>query len=158
MLNLIWIGFIVIGFVAALAQALQGDVEVFSRVLSGLFDSAKTVHIRRPSVLRSRPLSPAIPGRVCCPGRGKRFDCAHHLRPRPHKARPRSRTPNLPYKPTALQPRYHDCHVSAALPPDGRVLRPTAQPAQRFSREEPRASSRLAPRPHVAGSAPHRAS
>ena len=42
MLNLIWISFIVVGFIAALAQALQGDVEIFSRVLSGLFDSAKT--------------------------------------------------------------------------------------------------------------------
>ncbi len=42
MLNLIWIGFIVVGFVAALVQALQGDVEIFSRVLTGLFDSAKT--------------------------------------------------------------------------------------------------------------------
>ena len=42
MLNLIWIGFILVGFVAALVQALQGDVEIFSRVLSGLFDSAKT--------------------------------------------------------------------------------------------------------------------
>ena len=42
MLNLLWIGFIVVGFVAALVQALQGDVEIFSRVLTGLFDSAKT--------------------------------------------------------------------------------------------------------------------
>ena len=42
MLNLIWIAFILVGFVAALAQALQGDLEIFSRVLTGLFDSAKT--------------------------------------------------------------------------------------------------------------------
>ncbi len=42
MLNLIWIAFILVGFIAAVAQALQGDVEIFSRVLSGLFDSAKT--------------------------------------------------------------------------------------------------------------------
>ena len=42
MLNLIWIAFILVGFVAALVQALQGDLEIFSRVLTGLFDSAKT--------------------------------------------------------------------------------------------------------------------
>ena len=42
MLNLIWIAFILVGFLAALAQALQGDLEVFSRVLTGLFDTAKT--------------------------------------------------------------------------------------------------------------------
>ena len=42
MLNFIWIAFILVGFVAALAQALQGDLEIFSRVLTGLFDSAKT--------------------------------------------------------------------------------------------------------------------
>ena len=42
MLNLIWIAFILVGFVAALVQALQGDLDVFSRVLTGLFDSAKT--------------------------------------------------------------------------------------------------------------------
>ncbi len=42
MLNFIWIAFILVGFVAALAQALQGDLEIFSRVLTGLFDTAKT--------------------------------------------------------------------------------------------------------------------
>ena len=42
MLNLIWVAFILVGFLAALTQALQGDLEIFSRVLSGLFDSAKT--------------------------------------------------------------------------------------------------------------------
>ena len=42
MLNRIWTAFIVVGFLAALAQSLQGDLEVFSRVLTGLFDSAKT--------------------------------------------------------------------------------------------------------------------
>jgi len=42
MLNLIWIAFILVGFLAALVQALQGDLEIFSRVLTGLFDSAKT--------------------------------------------------------------------------------------------------------------------
>ena len=42
MLNRIWVAFIITGFGAALAQALQGDLDVFSRVLAGLFDSAKT--------------------------------------------------------------------------------------------------------------------
>ncbi|MFT3848950.1 MAG: nucleoside recognition domain-containing protein [Propionivibrio sp.] len=42
MLNFIWIAFILVGFLAALVQALQGDLEVFSRVLTGLFDSART--------------------------------------------------------------------------------------------------------------------
>lgn len=40
MLNIIWTGFFLVGFVAALLQALQGDVEIFSRV--GSFDTAKT--------------------------------------------------------------------------------------------------------------------
>lgn len=42
MLNIIWTGFFLVGFVAALFQALQGDVDIFSRVLTGLFDTAKT--------------------------------------------------------------------------------------------------------------------
>ena len=42
MLNFIWIAFILVGILAALAQALQGDLDIFSRVLTGLFDSAKT--------------------------------------------------------------------------------------------------------------------
>lgn len=42
MLNLIWIAFILVGFLAALVQALQGDLDIFSRVLTGLFDTAKT--------------------------------------------------------------------------------------------------------------------
>ena len=42
MLNLIWVAFILVGFVAALVQALQGDLDIFARVLNGLFDSAKT--------------------------------------------------------------------------------------------------------------------
>ncbi len=42
MLNIIWTGFFLVGFVAALLQALQGDVDIFSRVLTGLFDTAKT--------------------------------------------------------------------------------------------------------------------
>ena len=42
MLNRVWISFILVGFAAALLQLLQGDLEVFSRILTGLFDSAKT--------------------------------------------------------------------------------------------------------------------
>ncbi len=42
MLNLIWIAFFLVGFLAALAQALQGDLDVFTRVLTGLFDTART--------------------------------------------------------------------------------------------------------------------
>jgi len=42
MLNVIWTAFFLVGFVAALIQALQGDVDIFSRVLTGLFDTAKT--------------------------------------------------------------------------------------------------------------------
>jgi spore maturation protein SpmA len=42
LLNRVWISFILIGFAAALVQLLQGDLEVFGRMLNGLFDSAKT--------------------------------------------------------------------------------------------------------------------
>lgn len=42
MLNRIWVAFILLGFAAAVVQALQGDPAVFSRVLTGLFDTAKT--------------------------------------------------------------------------------------------------------------------
>ncbi len=42
MLNRIWVAFILVGFVAALAQLLQGDLDIFTRVLNGLFDTAKT--------------------------------------------------------------------------------------------------------------------
>lgn len=42
MLNLIWVSFILVGFLAALFQLLQGDMGIFSRVLVGLFDAAKT--------------------------------------------------------------------------------------------------------------------
>ena len=42
MLNLIWITFFLVGFLAALVQLLQGDLAIFSRVLTGLFDTAKT--------------------------------------------------------------------------------------------------------------------
>lgn len=42
MLNRIWVGFILVGFLAALVQAGQGDIDIFSRLLNGLFESAKT--------------------------------------------------------------------------------------------------------------------
>ena len=42
MLNRIWIAFILVGFITAVAQLLQGDLDIFSRVLNGLFDTAKT--------------------------------------------------------------------------------------------------------------------
>lgn len=41
-LNLVWVGFILVGFVVALVKLAQGDVAVFGRVLQALFDSAKT--------------------------------------------------------------------------------------------------------------------
>jgi len=42
-LNYIWIGFFLVGFVAALAQLVFfGDTEVFKRIIDGTFDSAKT--------------------------------------------------------------------------------------------------------------------
>jgi spore maturation protein SpmA len=41
-LNVIWIAFFLTGFLAALVQAAQGDPEVFSRMLAGLFDAART--------------------------------------------------------------------------------------------------------------------
>jgi spore maturation protein SpmA len=41
-LNAIWIGFILVGFAAALVQLIQGDYTVFTRILTGLFDTAKT--------------------------------------------------------------------------------------------------------------------
>lgn len=41
-LNYIWIGFFLVGFVAALAQWIfLGDTEIFKRVIDGTFDSAK---------------------------------------------------------------------------------------------------------------------
>lgn len=43
LLNYIWTGFFLIGFVAALGQWLIfGDVEVFKRIVDGTFDSART--------------------------------------------------------------------------------------------------------------------
>ena len=42
LLNFVWIAFFLAGFLAALVQLLQGDLMIFSRVLTGLFDTAKT--------------------------------------------------------------------------------------------------------------------
>ena len=41
-LNVIWVGFILIGFVVALVRLAQGDVAIFTKVLTALFDTAKT--------------------------------------------------------------------------------------------------------------------
>ena len=41
-LNLVWIGFILIGFVVAVIRLMQGDVAIFTKVLTALFDTAKT--------------------------------------------------------------------------------------------------------------------
>lgn len=41
-LNIIWLGFFVAAFVAALWQTLQGDFDAFTRVMTALFDAAKT--------------------------------------------------------------------------------------------------------------------
>jgi spore maturation protein SpmA len=41
-LNLVWVGFILIGLAVALLRLLQGDVAIFSKVLTALFDTAKT--------------------------------------------------------------------------------------------------------------------
>lgn len=41
-LKLVWVGFILFGFGVALLRTLQGDLTIFSQVLSGLFDTART--------------------------------------------------------------------------------------------------------------------
>ena len=41
-LNLVWVGFILIGFVVALVRLAQGDLLIFGKVLTALFDTAKT--------------------------------------------------------------------------------------------------------------------
>ena len=41
-LNIVWIGFFLASFVVALVQLAQGDLSVFSRMLTGLFDAAHT--------------------------------------------------------------------------------------------------------------------
>jgi len=41
-LNAVWVAFILIGFVVALVRLAQGDVTIFTRVMTALFDTAKT--------------------------------------------------------------------------------------------------------------------
>lgn len=41
-LNFIWIGFFLIGFAVALVRLFQGDLTLFTQVLTGIFDTAKT--------------------------------------------------------------------------------------------------------------------
>ncbi len=41
-LNFIWIGFFLIGFAVALVRLFQGDLTIFTQVLTGIFDTAKT--------------------------------------------------------------------------------------------------------------------
>ena len=41
-LNIVWLGFFISAFVAALVQTLQGDFEVFPRVMTALFEAAQT--------------------------------------------------------------------------------------------------------------------
>ena len=41
-LNRIWVFFVLVGFGAALVHTVQGDVDIFSRLLAALFDTAKT--------------------------------------------------------------------------------------------------------------------
>ena len=41
-LNLVWLAFFLVAFVTACVQVLQGDMEVFSRMLTAMFDAART--------------------------------------------------------------------------------------------------------------------
>jgi spore maturation protein SpmA len=41
-LNLVWVGFILVGFGVALLRTLQGDLGLFNQVLTGIFDTART--------------------------------------------------------------------------------------------------------------------
>jgi spore maturation protein SpmA len=41
-LNAIWVGFILIGFAVALFKLGQGDMTIFTKIMTGLFDTAKT--------------------------------------------------------------------------------------------------------------------
>jgi len=41
-LNVIWVGFILVGFAVAVFKLLQGDTAIFTKLLTGLFDTAKT--------------------------------------------------------------------------------------------------------------------
>lgn len=41
-LNIVWIGFILVGFAVALFKLATGDTAIFTKILTGLFDTAKT--------------------------------------------------------------------------------------------------------------------
>ena len=41
-LNIVWIGFVLIGFAVALFKLSQGDTLIFTKIMTGLFDTAKT--------------------------------------------------------------------------------------------------------------------
>ncbi len=41
-LNLIWVAFILVGFAVALFKLSQGDMTIFTKIMTGLFDTAKT--------------------------------------------------------------------------------------------------------------------
>ena len=41
-LNIIWVGFILVGFAVALVKLAQGDMQIFTKIMTGLFDTAKT--------------------------------------------------------------------------------------------------------------------
>jgi spore maturation protein SpmA len=40
-LNAVWVAFILVGFVVALVKLVQGEVTIFTKILTGLFDTAK---------------------------------------------------------------------------------------------------------------------
>jgi spore maturation protein SpmA len=42
LLNAIWVGFFLVGFAVALVKMLQGDLGIFNKLMSGLFDASKT--------------------------------------------------------------------------------------------------------------------
>jgi len=42
LLNAIWVGFFLVGFAVAFVKMLQGDLGIFTKLMSGLFDAAKT--------------------------------------------------------------------------------------------------------------------
>ncbi|HEY1090118.1 MAG TPA: nucleoside recognition domain-containing protein [Burkholderiaceae bacterium] len=41
-LNIVWIGFFLVGFAVALVRLFQGDLTIFTQMLTGIFDMAKT--------------------------------------------------------------------------------------------------------------------
>ena len=68
-LNAIWVAFILIGFVVALFRLAQGELDIFTKVLTGLFDTAKTgfdISLGLVGVMSLWPVSythlPAQPG------------------------------------------------------------------------------------------------